>query len=122
VRQQVGKDLMNEADEEHHVPRVLIAELDASDREKNHRDAKVKGPRRKRAASLQGRRKRGFAEGQRPEYRLRALGKQILDRKDELQEDGIPLDAEHALLRKTYGRAETPAAASRSRKSRKATT
>src|SRR5205814_9929408 len=28
VRQHVGKELMNEADEEHHVERVLVAELD----------------------------------------------------------------------------------------------
>ena len=30
VRNHVGKDIMNEADEEHHVARVLIAELDKS--------------------------------------------------------------------------------------------
>src|SRR5438552_13570561 len=30
VRKHVGKDLMNEADEEHHMARVLIAELDAN--------------------------------------------------------------------------------------------
>src|SRR5690242_4112068 len=42
VRQHVGKDLMNEADEEHHVARVLIAELDAAGRENDHRDAKFK--------------------------------------------------------------------------------
>jgi hemerythrin-like domain-containing protein len=42
VRKHVGKDLMNEADEEHHVARVLIAELDAIGRENDHRDAKFK--------------------------------------------------------------------------------
>jgi len=30
VRKHVGKNVMNEADEEHHVARVLIAELDKS--------------------------------------------------------------------------------------------
>ena len=40
VRKHVGKDLMNEADEEHHVARVLIAELDRDGRGNDHRDAK----------------------------------------------------------------------------------
>ena len=40
VGKQVGKDLMNEADEEHHVARVLIAELDRDGRGDDHRDAK----------------------------------------------------------------------------------
>src|SRR5581483_11635286 len=40
VRKLVDKDLMNEADEEHHVARVLIAELDRNGRRDDHRDAK----------------------------------------------------------------------------------
>src|SRR3954470_7130899 len=40
VRKQVGRDLMNEADEEHHVARVLIAELDRDGRRNDHREAK----------------------------------------------------------------------------------
>src|SRR5437870_4858036 len=39
VRKHVGSDIMNEADEEHHVARVLIAELD-SGRASDHREAK----------------------------------------------------------------------------------
>src|SRR5690349_11671706 len=39
VRKHVGKDIMNEADEEHHVARVLIAELDRG-RGGDHREAK----------------------------------------------------------------------------------
>src|SRR5581483_9735585 len=40
VRKLVDKDLMNEADEEHHVARVLVAELDRNGRRDDHRDAK----------------------------------------------------------------------------------
>jgi hypothetical protein len=40
VRKHVGKDLINEADEEHHVARVLIAELDRDGRSNDHCDAK----------------------------------------------------------------------------------
>ena len=44
------------------------------------------------------------------------LGRQILDRKAELKEDGVPADAEHAMVSKAGGRADTPAAAARTRK------
>src|SRR5579885_3111381 len=40
VRKPVGKEIMNEADEEHHVARLLIAELDAMDGSESHFDAK----------------------------------------------------------------------------------
>src|ERR1700694_648601 len=40
VRAHVGRDIMNEADEEHHVAKVLIAELDTIGKDNDHRDAK----------------------------------------------------------------------------------
>src|SRR4051812_18089518 len=40
VRKAVGKEVMNEADEEHHVAKLLIAELDRMDGSESHFDAK----------------------------------------------------------------------------------
>lgn len=40
VRRGVGRDIMNEADEEHHVAKVLIAELEEMDGRGDHYDAK----------------------------------------------------------------------------------
>jgi hypothetical protein len=40
VRRAVGKDIMNEADEEHHVAKVLVAELEEMDGHGDHYDAK----------------------------------------------------------------------------------
>src|SRR3954451_6623967 len=40
VRAHVGGDIMNEADEEHHVAKVLIAELDSKSGDPGHREAK----------------------------------------------------------------------------------
>ena len=42
VREEIGDDdgLMNEADEEHHVAKILIAELDEMDGTESHYDAK----------------------------------------------------------------------------------
>ena len=64
VRKHVGTDIMNEADEEHHVARVLIAELDLNGGGGRPSRCEIHRPRRKRAASHQGRRKRDAAEGQ----------------------------------------------------------
>src|SRR5688572_13176937 len=40
VRKPIGKEIMNEADEEHHVAKLLIAELDTMDGSETHYDAK----------------------------------------------------------------------------------
>src|SRR6187455_1296944 len=40
VRKPVGKEIMNEADEEHHVAKLLVAELDRMDGTESHFDAK----------------------------------------------------------------------------------
>jgi hypothetical protein len=45
-----------------------------------------------------------------------ALGQRMLDRKKQLQKDGIPSDAEHAMLAKSNGRSDSPAKAARVRK------
>src|SRR6187455_3152268 len=40
VRKPVGQEIMNEADEEHHVAKLLVAELDRMDGTESHFDAK----------------------------------------------------------------------------------
>lgn len=40
VRKPVGNEIMNEADEEHHAAKLLIAELEAIDGSESHFDAK----------------------------------------------------------------------------------
>jgi hemerythrin superfamily protein len=63
VRKPVGKDVMNEADEEHHVAKVLIAELEEMDGREDHYDAKFT-VNRERTPPYQGRRERGISESQ----------------------------------------------------------
>jgi hemerythrin superfamily protein len=50
VRRKVGDKLMSEADEEHHVAKVLIAELDQLSDRNDHRRCKVYGAGGKRQA------------------------------------------------------------------------
>jgi hypothetical protein len=113
VRKQVGRDLMNEADEEHHVARVLIAELDRDGRRNDHREAKftvlaesvrhhIKEEEGEMLPKLKG-----------LEIDFEALGEQMLARKQQLKRDGIPDDAEHAMVAAVNGKDDTPAAASR---------
>jgi hypothetical protein len=116
VRKHVGKDLMNEADEEHHVARVLIAELDATGRENDHRDAKFKVLAESVRHHIKEEENEVLPKAKELKIDFEALGRQILDRKAELKEDGVPADAEHAMVSKAGGRADTPAAAARTRK------
>jgi len=118
VRKHVGKDLMNEADEEHHVARVLIAELDA-DAAPDHRLAKftvlaesVRHHIREEESEMLPKAK-GLA------IDFEALGQQMLARRQDLKNNGIPRDAEHAMVAKANGKGDSPAAAS-SRKARRA--
>jgi hypothetical protein len=111
VRAHVGRDIMNEADEEHHVAKVLTAELDTIDAKNDHRNAKftvlaesVRHHIREEEAEM-------LAKAKELDIDFEALGERMLERKKELLEDGIPTDAEHALLAKSGSRADSPAAA-----------
>ena len=117
VRKHVGKDLMNEADEEHHVARVLIAELDSTGRENDHRDAKFKVLAESIRHHIKEEENEVLPKAKELKIDFEALGQEILDRKEELKKNGIPADAEHAMVPKAHGRADTPAAAARVRKS-----
>ena len=117
VRKHVGKDLMNESDEEHHVARVLIAELDSTGRENDHRDAKFKVLAESVRHHIKEEENEVLPKAKELKIDFEALGQEILDRKEELKKNGIPADAEHAMVRKAHGRADTPAAAARVRKS-----
>lgn len=118
IRKHVGKDLMNEADEEHHVARVLIAELDATGRKNDHRDAKFKVLTESVRHHIKEEENEVIPKAKDLNIDFEALGQEMLDRKEELKEDGIPPDSEHAMVGKMRGRADTPAATARSSKPR----
>jgi hypothetical protein len=113
VRKHVGKDLMNEADEEHHVARVLIAELDRDGRGNDHRDAKFTVLAESVRHHIKEEEGDMLPKAKGVEMDFEALGRQMLDRKKELKRDGIPPDAEHAMVAAVNGKNDTPAAAAR---------
>jgi len=116
VRKHVGKDIMNEADEEHHVARVLIAELHAGGGGNDHRDAKFKTLAESVRHHIKEEESEMLPKAKGLAIDFEALGGQILDRKEELREEGIPADAEHAMVRKAHRRRTTAGAASRNHK------
>lgn len=117
VRKHVGKDLMNEADEEHHVARVLIAELDRDGRGNDHRDAKFTVLAESVRHHIKEEEGEMLPKAKAVEMDFEALGQQMVERKKQLKRDGIPSDAEHAMVAGAKGGGDTPAAAARRTKS-----
>ncbi len=113
VRKHVGASIMNEADEEHHVARVLIAELDRDGRGNDHRDAKFTVLAESVRHHIKEEENEMLPQAKGLDMDFEALGQRMLDRKEELKADGIPSDAEHAMVAKMNGKGDSPATASR---------
>jgi hypothetical protein len=113
VRKHLGKDLMNEADEEHHVARVLIAELDRDGRRDDHREAKFTVLAESVRHHIKEEEGEMLPKAKGLGLDFGALGEQMLARKKELKRDGIPDDAEHAMVAAVSGRGDSPAARAR---------
>jgi len=112
VRKHVGKDLMNEADEEHHVARVLIAELDGN-AAPDHRHAKFTVLAESVRHHIKEEEAEMLPKAKQLDIDFEVLGQQMLDRKKDLKQNGIPKDAEHIMVAKADGKGDSPAAASR---------
>jgi len=113
VRKEVGTDIMNEADEEHHVARVLIAELDGKGGGGSHRNAKFTVLAESVRHHIKEEENEMLPKAKALDIDFQALGQQMLDRKKELKENGIPKDLEHDMVARVNGRGDSPAAASR---------
>lgn len=113
LRKQVGKELMNEADEEHHVARVLIAELDRDGRTDDHREAKFTVLAESVRHHIREEENEMLPKAKGIEIDFEALGRQMLERKADLKKNGVPPDAEHAMVAAVGGRDDTPAQAAR---------
>jgi hemerythrin superfamily protein len=113
VRPHVGATKMNESDEEHHVARVLIAELDAHAGDQGHLDAKFKVLVENIRHHIDEEEEQVLPKAQEMKIDFEALGRQMIARRGELLRTGVPDDAEHRMVAKTGRRDDTPAKASR---------
>jgi hypothetical protein len=108
VRKHVGADTMNEADEEHHVARVLIAGLDVNRGGGDHRNAKFTVLAESVRHHIKEEENEMLPKAKELDIDFEALGQKMLDRKKELKENGIPKDREHAMVSRVNGKDDSP--------------
>jgi hemerythrin-like domain-containing protein len=101
VRQRVGKDIMNEADEEHHVAKVLIAELEEMDGRGDHRsdhyDAKFNVLAENVRHHIKEEESEMLPKAHHLDLDFVKLGQRMLRRKEELLVSGLPALALHPM-------------------------
>jgi hypothetical protein len=120
VRKAVGKDIMNEADEEHHVAKVLIAELEAMDGRETHYDAKFTVLAENVRHHIKEEEGEVFPKAKGADIDFTALGQTILERKTTLLANGVPPDAEAAMVAASHGKGDSPARSADKPKARSA--
>ncbi len=101
-------DMMDEADEEHHVAKLLIAELDTMKPSDDHWEAKFTVLAENIVHHIKEEEGEMFAELRKLDLDLDAVGTQMLARKEELKAGGVPTSAEGALIAEN-GIADSPA-------------
>lgn len=121
VRPEMEKDIMNEANEEHHVAKLLIAELDQMDGSEEHFDAKFIVLAENIRHHVKEEEGEMFPHVRALDIDLEALGRKMLARKESLKRNGIPASDEEKLIKRA-GIADSPAKAAEKGSKRKART
>jgi hypothetical protein len=117
VRAEVGGKIMNEADTEHHVARILIAELDEAGNGDDHREARFTVLAESVRHHIKEEEGQMLPSARRADLDFDELGSRMLERKQELKEGGVPEDAEHAMVASAQARpSQRTVAASRGKK------
>ena len=112
---QVGEDLVNEADEEHHVAKLLIAELENLKNGDSHRDAKFTVLAENVRHHIKEEENEMMPKAKDMRVDFEKLGAEMLRRKAKLQADSVPPAAEDKLIANNP-KSDSPAAASARRK------
>ena len=107
--------IMEEADEEHHVAKVLIAELEGMNGGEGHYDAKFTVLAENVRHHIKEEEGEMLPKAQKTRIDLTALGEQMLERKEALQREGVPVTAEAEMVAKSQGQGDSPARASRAK-------
>jgi hypothetical protein len=118
VRKPVGKDIMNEADEEHHVAKVLIAELERMDGREDHYDAKFSVLAENVRHHIKEEENEVFPKSKDATIDFEALSQAMVRRKEALLANGVPPSAEQAMVAASHGKGDSPARAAQKGKTR----
>ena len=111
VRQQIEDEdgIMPEADEEHHVAKVLIAELENMTGDEEHWEAKFMVLAENVRHHIKEEEGTMFKEARKTEIDFDVLGSQMAQLKQKLMRDGVPEDAEAKMIAKCGLRGDSPA-------------
>jgi hemerythrin superfamily protein len=111
VRQNIEDEegIMDEADEEHHVAKVLIAELEKMTGDEEHWDAKFKVLAESVRHHIKEEEGKMLKEAKKTEIDFDILGSQMAHLKQKLMREGVPEDAEAKMIAKCGLRGDSPA-------------
>jgi hemerythrin-like domain-containing protein len=113
VRKPVGKEVMNEADEEHHVAKLLVAELDRMDGSESHFDAKFTVLAESVRHHIKEEENEMLPKAERVKLDFAALAAKMLRRKQKLQAAGVPPVGEERMAKASKGHGDSPARAAK---------
>jgi hypothetical protein len=120
VRSHVGAKVMDEADEEHHVAKVLIAELDARKADPGHHRSKFLVLAENVRHHIREEESEVLPKAKEMTLDFEALGVKMLERKGELEKSGVPKAGEADMVERGGKNADSPAVAARRRKAAQA--
>lgn len=101
--------IMEEADEEHHVAKVLIAELEKMTGDEEHWEAKFKVLAESVRHHIKEEEGEMFKEARKTPIDFEALGAQMAELKKRLKSEGVPEDAEAKMVARSGLRGDSPA-------------
>src|SRR6476620_3638693 len=113
VRKAVGKEVMTEADEEHHVAKLLIAELDRMDGSESHFDAKFRVLAENVRHHIKEEEDEMLPKARKVKVDFEALARKMRARKERLLAGGVPPAGEDRMVKASRGRGDSPARGAR---------
>jgi hypothetical protein len=113
VRKAVGKEVMNEADEEHHVAKFLVAELDVMDGSESHFEAKFVVLAENVRHHIKEEEDEILPKAEKARVDFEALATRMRRRKEVLLAGGVPPVGEDRMVKASRGTGNSPASAAR---------
>jgi hypothetical protein len=113
VRLELDEEVMNEADEEHHVAKILIAELEEMDGTETHYDAKFTVLAENVRHHIKEEEEEMLPKAQKTQINFDALGEEMRGRKEELLGEGVPVTDEAEMVASSEGHGDSTAEAAR---------
>ena len=120
-KEKVDQDLLNESDEEHHVAKLLIAELEQMNGSEDHYDAKFTVLSESIRHHVKEEESDLFPQARKTDVDFDALGQQLLTRKQQLMKNGVPPCAEEIMIAaQKKGSDDSPAQAAKTKSAKPA--